>query len=97
MVEPGASFHVTPQKEWFYEYKRYYGGDVFLGDESTSKIIGLGKLKLNLMDGRIRTFPGIMYIPILARNLIFVRKMDDAGVKTIFEKETYRMVRQAMC
>jgi hypothetical protein len=29
-------------------------------------------------------------------NLIFVRKMDDAGVKTIFEKETCRMVRGAM-
>jgi hypothetical protein len=32
----------------------------------------------------------------LARNLIFERKMDDAGVKTIFEKETCRMVRGAM-
>jgi hypothetical protein len=30
------------------------------------------------------------------RNLISVRKMDDAGVKTIFEKETCRMVRGAM-
>ena len=28
--------------------------------------------------------------------MIYVRKMDDAGVKTIFEKETYRMVRGAM-
>jgi hypothetical protein len=28
----------------------------------------------------------------LARNLIFVRKMDDARVKIIFEKENCRMV-----
>jgi hypothetical protein len=32
----------------------------------------------------------------LARNLISVRKMDDAGVKTIFEKETCTMVRGSM-
>jgi hypothetical protein len=32
----------------------------------------------------------------LARNLISVSKMDDAGVKTIFEKETCRMVRVVM-
>jgi hypothetical protein len=51
---------------------------------------------LRLIDGRIRTLPGVLHIPGLARNLIFVRKMDDAGVKIIFEKETCRMVRGAM-
>jgi hypothetical protein len=53
-------------------------------------------LKLRLIDGRIRTLPGVLHIPGLARNLISVRKMDDAGVKTIFEKETCRMVEGAM-
>jgi hypothetical protein len=48
------------------------------------------------MDGRIRTLPGFLHIPGLAKNLIFVRKMDDAGVKTMFEKETCRMVRGEM-
>ena len=51
---------------------------------------------MNLIDGRIRTLPGVLHIPGLAKNLISVRKMDDAGVKTIFEKETYRMVRGEM-
>jgi hypothetical protein len=32
----------------------------------------------------------------LAKNLISVSKMDDAGVKIIFEKEACRMVRGAM-
>jgi hypothetical protein len=40
LVESGASFHMNPHKEWFYEYERYDGGDVFLGDDSTTKIIG---------------------------------------------------------
>jgi hypothetical protein len=40
--------------------------------------------------------PRVLHIPGLARNLIYVRKMDDAGVKEIFEKETYGMVRGAM-
>jgi hypothetical protein len=51
---------------------------------------------LRLIDGRIRTLPGVLHIPGLAINLIFVSKMDDAWVKTIFEKETCRMVRGAM-
>jgi hypothetical protein len=51
---------------------------------------------LRLIYGRIRTLPGVFHIQRLARNLIYVRKMDDAGVTTIFEKETCRMFRGAM-
>jgi hypothetical protein len=51
---------------------------------------------LSLIDGRIRTLLGFLHIPALAINLIFVIKMDDAWVKTIFEKETYTMVQGAM-
>jgi hypothetical protein len=35
LVESGASFHMNPHREWFFEYERYNGGD-----ESTTKIIG---------------------------------------------------------
>jgi hypothetical protein len=51
---------------------------------------------LNLLDGNIITLHGVLHIPGLARNLIFVSKMDVAGVKTVFEKETCRIVRGAM-
>jgi hypothetical protein len=40
--------------------------------------------------------PAILHIPGLDKNLIYVRKMDDAGVKKIFENETCRMVRGEM-
>jgi hypothetical protein len=51
---------------------------------------------LSLIYGRIITLHVVLHIPGLARNLIFVRKMDDVGVKKIFEKETYMMVRGEM-
>ena len=44
----------------------------------------------------VRTLPGVLHIPALARNLIFVSKMDDAGVKTVFEKDTCKVVREAL-
>jgi hypothetical protein len=40
LINLGADYHMTPHKEWFYEYERYEGGDVFLGDDSTTKIVG---------------------------------------------------------
>jgi hypothetical protein len=40
LVESGASFHMNPHREWLCEYERYDGGNVFLGDDSTTRIIG---------------------------------------------------------
>jgi hypothetical protein len=40
LVDSSASFHMTPHREWFCEYERYDGGNVFLGDDSTTRIIG---------------------------------------------------------
>jgi hypothetical protein len=83
LVDSGASFHMTPHREWFCEYERYDGGNVFLGDDSTTRIIGRGKFNLRLIDGRIRTLLDVMHIPRLAINLIYVSKIDDARVKTV--------------
>lgn len=48
------------------------------------------------MDGRIRTLPTFLHTLGLAINLIDVSNMNDVGVKTLFEKETYWMVQGAM-
>jgi hypothetical protein len=87
---------MTPHREWFSEYEKYDSGNAFLGDDSTAKILGRGRVKLLLKDGRIRTLPGVLHIPKLARSLISVSKMDDAGVDTIFGKNTCKMLRGTM-
>ena len=40
LIDSGASFHMNPYGEWFFDYEKYDGGDVFLGDNSVVKIIG---------------------------------------------------------
>jgi len=92
LIDSGASFHFTPHREWFSEYEKYNGGDVFLGDDRKARIIGHGKVKMKLQGGRVRTLLDVLHIPALARNLISVRKLDDAGVKTMFGKDTCKMV-----
>jgi hypothetical protein len=84
LIDSGASYHMTPHREWFYEYERYEGGEVFLGDESTTKIVRRGRVRLILQDGRSRTLPVVLHILGLERNLISVSKMNDAGMHTLF-------------
>eukprot|EP00253_Pinus_taeda_P008134 PITA_08134 len=59
LIDSGASFHLTPHREWFCEYEKYDGGDVFLGDDRKARIVGRGKVKLKLQGGRVRTLPGV--------------------------------------
>jgi hypothetical protein len=96
LINSGASYHMTPHKEWLSEYEKYDGGDVFLGYYSTSKIMERGRVTLMLKDGRIITLPGVLHIPKLVRSLIYVSKLDDARVDTILGKGTCKMVRGAM-
>lgn len=72
------------------------GGNIYLGDDSTNRTTGCGKVKLLLKDGRIRTLLKVLDVPYLARNLIYIRKLSDAGVQIMFEKETCKMVQGSM-
>ena len=63
LIDSGASFHFTPHREWFCEYEKYNGGDVFLGDDRKARIIGRGKVKLKFQGGRVRTILGVLHIP----------------------------------
>ena len=75
LIYLGAYFHMTtPHGDWFCEYEMYNGGDVSLGDDSTTKIIGCGRVKFLLKDGRIKTLNRVLHIPDLDRNLISIRK-----------------------
>ena len=63
LIDSGASFHMTLHREWFCEYEKYDGGNVFLGNDSTTRIIVKRRVNLRLIDGRIRTLPGVLHIP----------------------------------
>ena len=56
---------------------------MYLGYDSLASIIGRGRVKLKLKDGRIITLPEVLHIPNLARNLISVGNMDVAGIQTM--------------
>ena len=96
MINFRASFHMTPHRHWFCEYEELKSGDVPLGDDSPKRIIGQGKFQLMLNNGRRGTLPSVLHIPGLARNLIYVSTMIDASVRTMFEKDTCKMVRGTM-
>ena len=53
---------------------------MYLGDNSVLDIVGHGSIRVKKFDDRIRRFDGVLHIPGLARNLLFINKLIDAGV-----------------
>jgi hypothetical protein len=51
---------------------------------------------MRIKDGRKRTLPGVLHIPGLEINIIYVSTMSDAGVHIVFEKDSTKMVQGAM-
>ena len=54
-MDSGATWHMTPRREWFHQYEPISGGSVFMGDDHALEIAGIGTIKLKMYDGTIRT------------------------------------------
>ena len=80
LIDSGASFHTTPNRNWFSKYENFNGGKVYLGDNSVLDIVGHGSIHVKFSNGRIRRFDGIIHILGLARNFLSISKLIDAGV-----------------
>lgn len=70
LIDSGASFHVTPHREWFMTYMAGDMGPVFLGDDHELRIAGIGDIDLQIGHGRIFTLHDVRHVPELKKNLI---------------------------
>ena len=66
----GCIYHMCPNREWFSSIKMLEGGSLFMGNDHDVKTLGIGKVKLKLYDGSVRTLFDVWYVPNLKKNLI---------------------------
>ena len=71
ILDSACTYHMTPVREWFFEFKELDGGVVYMGDDNTCKIKGIGSIKMRNDDGSTRIVRDVRYIPNMKKNLIF--------------------------
>ena len=71
VLDSGASFHATSQKELFEQYVPGNLGKVYLGDDQPCDIVGKGVVKIKL-NGSVWELKDVRHIPDLRKNLISV-------------------------
>lgn len=50
---------MCPNKHLFTAYKSYDGGNVMMGNNASCKVIGIGSIKLKILDGIIRELTNV--------------------------------------
>lgn len=89
MIDSGASFHVTPHRDWFSTYAKCNQGIVKLGDSYALDIVGVGDIKLMLPNGTEFVLHNVRHVPELAKSLISTGQLDDLGYTTIFGNQSW--------
>ncbi|GKE99104.1 retrovirus-related pol polyprotein from transposon TNT 1-94 [Tanacetum coccineum] len=50
-MDSGGSFHMTPRRDFLFDFKEFNGGTVLLGDNRACVIMGIGKVRVQMKDG----------------------------------------------
>ena len=70
ILDSGASFHMTPNRDWFSSYMDREEGEIRLGNDDACKSLGVGTVRIRMHDGVIRTLTNVRYVPGLRKSLI---------------------------
>eukprot|EP00253_Pinus_taeda_P018596 PITA_18596 len=80
-----ASDHMCIHKKWFKEYKSINDGVVYMGNDVTCNIVGIGSIQLQMFDGTTRILTDVRHVPDLRKNLISLGALDSNGYKTVIQ------------
>lgn len=91
IVDSGASFHITPHEWLFTSYQKGNFGTVKMGNQVTSKIIGIGDVHLKTNTGCKLILKDVRHVPDMRLNLISAGKLDDAGLVNQFGSGKWKL------
>lgn len=96
IMDSTSTCHICPSRELFYHLEEFEGGSIYMGNDQTCKILGIGKIKLKLHDGTVRLLTGVQYIPDFKKNLISVGLLESKGFKIAMENGTLKILNGAL-
>ena len=96
ILDSGASFHVTPHKEWFTTYDAKRIGRVCLGNDYACEIMGVGYVQLKFQQGSTFTLKNIQHVPKLTKSLISSGQLDDGGYTITFGDNSWKITKGSL-
>ncbi|GJV19096.1 hypothetical protein Tco_1368116 [Tanacetum coccineum] len=90
-MDSGGSYHITPRRDFFFDFKEFDGGKVLLDDNRVSAIKRTGKVKVQMKDGSSFVLENVHYILELKRKLISLGTLDKGAIPNIKDNYVYSL------
>ncbi|CAN1246025.1 Retrovirus-related Pol polyprotein from transposon TNT 1-94 [Linum grandiflorum] len=86
LIDSGACRHFYSSRDLFSTLEESNTGEVvYMGNASSSPIMGKRKINLSLTSGKILALNDVLFLPFLRRNLISARLLIKAGLKLVLD------------
>ena len=82
LLDFGATFHVTPNIEWFSNYSANTSGTVCLGNRHECRIVGTGEVPIRFPNGNTITLHRVWHVRDLKSTLVSIGMLVEDGYKT---------------
>ena len=96
IIDTAASYHVTPNKEFFTSYRLGDFGTVKMGNTSYSKIVGIGDVCIQTDVGCSLTLRDVRHVPDLRLNLISGVALDREGYVNYFSNGKWKLTKGSL-
>lgn len=95
-MDSGCSFHAAPNKNWFTTYQCMDSSKVQLGNNAECDVIGVGDVRIIMLDGMVRTLTRVRHVLEFKKNLISLSALDIAGCRYSSECGVWKIIRGAL-
>ena len=96
-VDTGATHHVCSDKKMFSSYHSIDNGEqLFMGNFSSSKVEGQGKLVLKMTSSKELTLNDGLHVPEIRKNLVSESLLSKKGFKLVFVLDNFILTKNGM-
>ncbi|GJV31084.1 retrovirus-related pol polyprotein from transposon TNT 1-94 [Tanacetum coccineum] len=96
IMDSGGSFHMTPRRDFLFDFKEFNGGAVLLGNNRACVIMGIGMVRVQMKDGSNFVLENVSYIPELKRNLISLGTLDREGYTVKLQNGRVKVIKGSL-
>ena len=93
VLDFGASFHTTAHCDIMENYVAGNYGKVYLLDGEPLEIVGMGDIRLKLLNEFVQKIWKVRYVPMLMCNLISVGQLDDERHNVAFTCDAWKVTK----
>jgi hypothetical protein len=85
LLDFDASNHMCLHKHWFFTYHSIDDGIVYMGNDISCKVVGIGSIQIKMFDGTVKILTDVRHVPELRKSLISLGVLDTGGYTSIFQ------------